>query len=971
MSYSSMGVTATDVGVGADGTTWRLGTDAGPGGFNIYRRSGGNWLKVDGSAVRIAVDPRGVPWVVNNTGTILRWNGTTWDTMPGAAIDIGIGADGTVWVLGKDDAAWRWNGTSWTSFGGGAKSIAVGPDGNPWVVNGAGDIWRHDGKNWILLPGKAVDIAVDAAGSAFVVGGAAGPGGFRVHRWAGTNWTFDGNVAGVRIAAGPKDVVVVAQDAAAGSALQARVPEGTYIVAPMPNLIAIAQPTPAAVSPPTVAPAPTPIVLVVPPTTINVPIDPRTTTVNSSPPAGGSTTSGSLQVGTGVGSTVVAPSDPLLVSGIYKTQIVPGSLSCSDGGDVNSTRCGYKATISLGAFTPKAPGDCPSGSFYDAFFGGSCWSCGDWRRTTDATIDSEQACDGKVYVRANYIRSQTFAWDCPTDSFWDGYNGGACYTCPSGYERSSEHIASDWGCFRVATKSATFVKNLGCSQQTEWSLGKPKPFPDLGLNKCYACPTLDESTGEVLITQRSIYAADSAQACRVQFRWKPAEVKTLRIGWHEGAGVLPGAGEIIGEILRDPDAISDFFRYRATEEGVPPERLGRFLEDHWAELAANPNENATIKSMLFARVTAALDKPREQRTAAEQRLLEAFRDQVQARQVSVAQDAMDMYHAWKRSVDAARQNRASNIGDLLYYGTVPPDFDVAAQATAAIGALGLGSLAFTASYATYLSQLTTRTVWQGSTRLRVGMNAFSRVTQAVRTLIRAGSMADDLVTGGRALVTSARAAVTGFSAAAAGATVILIVAGILADIAIDQFVEIVTAEAKLQGKLDAAKVPVVLEGYLTQENGTGQLAYLWSGMLSNATGVADPILAEKGSAAWAAAKAANYRAAAVASAPAPTPAPAPAPAPALAPAPISATFSMATAEEATVMSVDAAAGTLRARLIDSSKVIVVQAADPSLLQGIAAGRTIWADLANRKASLDGRTTCCSFTFATNTTRALP
>jgi len=45
--------------------------------------------------------------------------------------------------------------------------------------------------------------------------------------------------------------------------------------------------------------------------------------------------------------------------------------------------------------------------------------------------------------------------------------------------------------------------------------------------------------------------------------------------------------------------------------------------------------------------------------------------------------------------------------------------------------------------------------------------------------------------------------------------------------------------------------------------------------------------------------------------------------------------------------------------------------NPSLLQGIAAGKTIWADLASRKASLDGRTTCCSFTFATNTTRALP
>ena len=464
-----------------------------------------------------------------------------------------------------------------------------------------------------------------------------------------------------------------------------------------------------------------------------------------------------------------------------------------------------------------------------------------------------------MYVKATRVRSQMFAWDCPTNTIWDGYSGGACYTCPSGYERSAEHIAGDWGCFRVATKSATFVKNLGCAQQTEWSLGKPKPFPDLGLRTCFACPTLDETTGEVLITQRSINAADSAKACRVQFRWKPAEVKTLRIAWNESAGVLPGAGEIITEILRDHGAISDFFRYRAVEERVPAERLGRFMEDHWAELAANPNENETIKAMLFARVAAALDKPREQRTPPEQRILEAFRDQAQTRQVSVPQDAMDMYRAWKRSVELARMNRASNIGDLLYYGTVPPDFDVAAQATAALGAIGMGGLAFTASYATYLSNAGVRTVFQTSTKWKNGMNGFSKVTQAVRALIRAGSLSDDIVTGGRALVTSARAAITGFSAVAAGASIILIVGGILADIAIDQFVEIVTAEQKLQGKLDAAKAPIVLEEFLDQENGMGQLAYLWSGMLQNATGVADQGLAEKAKTAWAAAKAADYR----------------------------------------------------------------------------------------------------------------
>jgi hypothetical protein len=233
------------------------------------------------------------------------------------------------------------------------------------------------------------------------------------------------------------------------------------------------------------------------------------------------------------------------------------------------------------------------------------------------------------------------------------------------------------------------------------------------------------------------------------------------------------------------------------------------------------------------------------------------------------------------------------------------------------------------------------------------MNAFSRVTQAVRTLIRAGSMADDLVTGGRALVTSARAAVTGFSAAAAGATVILIVGGILADIAIDQFVEIVTAEAKLQGKLDAAKVPVVLEEYLTQQDGTGQLAYLWSGMLANATGVADQRLAEKARTAWSTAKATNYQR------------PTPAPTPTAVPTPVAFSIpGMNNPEEARVMSVDPVAGTVKARLIDLAKVLVVRTTDAALLQATTPGKTIWVDLANKRASLDGVRVCCSFTFLT-------
>src|SRR5436309_2561193 len=108
---------------------------------------------------------------------------------------------------------------------------------------------------------------------------------------------------------GPPGTQCPAPRSTSGSARTGRsgFSEGTYIVAPMPNLIAVAQPTPPALSPPTAQPAPPPPVLVNPTITTNVTIDPRTTTNNSNLPSGGSTTSGSLQVGTGPGSTVVAP----------------------------------------------------------------------------------------------------------------------------------------------------------------------------------------------------------------------------------------------------------------------------------------------------------------------------------------------------------------------------------------------------------------------------------------------------------------------------------------------------------------------------------------------------------------------------------------------------------------------------------------------------------------------------------------
>lgn len=154
---------AMDIGIGADGTVWIIGYkswpaswDVPPDNVEVYRWNAGTsvWDKVDGSGVRIAVDPTGRPWIVNRSGEIYRRkaNNTTagidqWEKMPGTGSDIGIGADGTVWLV--ESGLWVdnhdifvWNGSDWSATGGSGMRISAGPDGTPWMVNVDGDIYK-------------------------------------------------------------------------------------------------------------------------------------------------------------------------------------------------------------------------------------------------------------------------------------------------------------------------------------------------------------------------------------------------------------------------------------------------------------------------------------------------------------------------------------------------------------------------------------------------------------------------------------------------------------------------------------------------------------------------------------------------------------------------------------------------------------------------------------------------------------
>jgi hypothetical protein len=88
---------------------------------------------------------------------------------------------------------------------------------------------------------------------------------------------------------------------------------------------------------------------------------------------------------------------------------------------------------------------------------------------------------------------------------------------------------------------------------------------------------------------------------------------------------------------------------------------------------------------------------------------------------------------------------------------------------------------------------------------------------------------------------------------------------------------------------------------------------------------------------------------------------------AVAPAPAEQVYTVAgikNPDEARVISVDPTTFTVRARLVDYAKVVVIRVGDPSMLNGVTVGQTIYVDIATKAVSLDGKTKCCIFMYDT-------
>ena len=149
---------AIDIGIGANGSVWVIGTDTNAAGDgNLYQLNGTNWERFEGTGTNIAVDQNGFPWVVNSSGVVFTL---------GAGYEVGVGIEKSV-SSGPLVIVNFFNNTAstldiqWVDFEGNQKLYATLESGKSFVqLTTSGHLWRFTQNNVVIGSYRTSDRAV-------------------------------------------------------------------------------------------------------------------------------------------------------------------------------------------------------------------------------------------------------------------------------------------------------------------------------------------------------------------------------------------------------------------------------------------------------------------------------------------------------------------------------------------------------------------------------------------------------------------------------------------------------------------------------------------------------------------------------------------------------------------------------------------------------------------------------------------
>jgi hypothetical protein len=554
----------------------------------------------------------------------------------------------------------------------------------------------------------------------------------------------------------------------------------------------------------------------------------------------------------------------------------PGSLLCSAAVGVS---CGTTKADYVGAY--KLNMSCPSG-FYDPIYGGTCWKCpadtdgkGGWIRSATA-ITKDDACwriPKESVAVATKVKKTAWAWECPSGSFWDGYDWGGCWTCPAAHpRRTAAPVYAANACASPVneTRPAVFLTFNGCPKPVAETMKLKdkrlpgKPFLDIagGWNQgvasggCYACPITDEE-GNILVTQRNaapIYGEN--KGCDILFKWKP--------GYFPEPGLLGLAGmsSFIAESkLLDSEKVTAGLYFQAESRGMKigsPEAK-EWVAKQWQQIAGVPYENEAFRTLVYQNLLLVATLAPEERTPTQTKLLNAFQEHIRQRRIYIARMGLDMYDAWKAHDIKAKQSvRQSSLQVAFDYGTVPLDFHATLGAAMSLGGASVGVAGATMAGLAYSNQLSLGAGISKNVAPAIGGDPVSQAANLMSKINIKGDtqfvslmkssdvfrLADksvkfkDLSTVLKPLNIFKGTAAA--NAALAGSTVIAAAFAIIQSVAIDQFIEIVSARPKLEAALAVAQQPITVNDILAQPNGSDVLLYHWAKTMETQLKLQDP-----------------------------------------------------------------------------------------------------------------------------------
>jgi hypothetical protein len=760
----------SDLSANANGDLWAIALDPRTSADKpVLKWNGKEFVAQSVAAKRIAVDPQGNPWIVTGAGALSHWN-SKWEPASLKAMDVAVGANGAVWAIGTDSRISQLVDGNWKAVSGAAVRIAVDPRGNPWVVNAGNQIWRWVGNNWQLLPGSAQDIAISADGSVFIVSTKTFTGGWEIQQWNGTGWNAIPGAGGAVIAAGKQ--LYIALHGAQGSLVYFTTyqPTGDPTTAPVSSqpvtlsatTIDLSGTTPKTGSV-TIAPPPpitisTPVIVAPPPAPTSVPA--------TNPPTSGSTVITLSPTGQSIPVTgtltpsnpPAAPSSPEIVvrGGVMQPLAtpIPGTLICPiiEGG--SRLRLGCALYGDRAKYVGKAPSaSCPDGSFGDPQNGGECWTCPSGYIRNVSPISAKDACwkpIGETLAKATQVgkigcnngfffdpRNGGECWSCPagynrtldpvtadracsqtifgpfskasfggknvascqSGSFSDPINGGTCWTCPAYYRRTLNSVTSDGACAQTQeTKYSEATQKSGCSMYPA-PVGYGTPFRDpRNGGECWSCPVpLLRSAAPVNSNETG-----NGGACH-------AGGNTDRLVWQSPQFPEPGLPRFMPGLLQmalaDPKAVDAFLSVRAGNDPAKKRAL-------WASMIADPASSAELKALMFASLLTAAENPNASIVA--KGSVREFEEYARARRTFVAQEAVRMFDNWQQidgynMVQEAR--RASGIMGISssVLGSAGSDYQEYAWTAAAPDSAGLEFVVASAALSTLSTTLPTST----------------------------------------------------------------------------------------------------------------------------------------------------------------------------------------------------------------------------------------------------------------------